>query len=146
MFCRLRAGGDRGGPGDSVNGWGTTMETIILFWYLTCSGGMCDVVPLEVPREAAAIVACESGDGHNFGTYSKHARSATADGGLFQFNDSTYEWLAGRTHADTDTYENQVDAWRRLWRDGRGWKHWRSSQACWGQWMTVNEEGVAVWQ
>jgi hypothetical protein len=121
------------------------METIILFWYLTCSGGMCDVVPLELTREAVAIVSCESGDGHNYGTYTTHARSHTSDGGLFQFNDATYEWLTGRTHADTDTYANQVDAFRRLWNDGRGWRHWRSSRACWGQWLTIDDEGRAVW-
>jgi hypothetical protein len=146
MSSRLRAGGDRGGPGCRVDGGGTPMETIILFWYLTCSGGMCDVVPLELTREAVAIVSCESGDGHNYGTYTTHARSRTSDGGLFQFNDATYEWLTGRTHADTDTYANQVDAFRRLWNDGRGWRHWRSSQACWGQWLAINDEGRAVWR
>jgi hypothetical protein len=122
------------------------MEAIILFWYLACSGGMCEVVPLVIPREAAAIVSCESGDGLNFGTYSLHARSKTQDGGLFQFNDATYEGLTGRTHADTDTYEHQVDAWRLLWNDGRGWRHWRSSQACWGQWLAINDDGRAVWR
>jgi hypothetical protein len=122
------------------------METIILFWYLACSGGMCEVVPLVIPREAAAIVSCESGDGLNFGTYSLHARSKTQDGGLFQFNDATYEGLTGRTHADTDTYEHQVDAWRVLWNDGRGWRHWRSSQACWSQWLAIDDEGRAVWR
>jgi hypothetical protein len=122
------------------------METIILFWYLTCSGGMCQVVPLELSREAVAIVSCESGDGHNYGTYTTHARSHTKDGGLFQFNDRTYEGLTGRTHADTDTYANQVNAFRELWNDGRGWRHWRSSQACWSQWLRIDDEGRAVWR
>jgi hypothetical protein len=52
----------------------------------------------------------------------------------------------GRTHADTDTYENQYAAFQRLWNGGKGWKHWRSSQACWSQWLTVNDEGKAVWR
>jgi hypothetical protein len=122
------------------------METIILFWYLTCSGGMCQVVPLELSREAVAIVSCESGDGHNYGTYTTHARSHTKDGGLFQFNDRTYEGLTGRTHADTDTYANQVNAFRELWNDGLGWRHWRSSKACWSQWLRIDDEGRAVWR
>ena len=122
------------------------MGTVILFYYLVCNGSDCAVVPFEVTREAAAIVSCESGDGHNYGTYARQARSATQDGGLFQFNDVTYEWLQGRTHADTDTSANQYDAFRRLWRGGAGWKHWRASQPCWSQWMTVNDDGVAVWK
>ena len=122
------------------------METVILFWLFLCNGSACSVEPFAVTREAAAIVACESGDGLNYGTYSMHARSATQDGGLFQFNDATYEWLTGRTHADTDTPANQYDAFRRLWRDGQGWKHWKASQPCWSQWMTINDEGVAVWR
>lgn len=65
------------------------METVILFWLFLCNGSACSVEPFAVTREAAAIVACESGDGLNYGTYSMHARSATQDGGLFQFNDAT---------------------------------------------------------
>lgn len=120
------------------------MGTVILFWYLVCHGGVCAVEPFTVTREAAAIVACESGDGLNYGTYSLHARSVTADGGLFQFNDKTYEALTGRTHADTDAVQSQYAAFVALWADGRGWRHWRSSQACWSQWLTI-EEGVATW-
>jgi hypothetical protein len=122
------------------------MNVIILFYYLLCNGSDCNVVPFAVTREAAAIVACESGDGLTFGTYSLHARSATQDGGLFQFNDATYERIAGRTHADTDTYENQVDAFLRLWNQGKGWKHWRSSKACWSQWMRIDDNSRAVWR
>lgn len=121
------------------------MSTIILFWYLSCNGGHCETVPFAITREAAAIVACESGDGATYGTYSLHARSATDDGGIFQFNDATYHWLTGRTHADTDTYQAQYDAFTRLWADGAGWKHWRSSQRCWGKWLRIDSEGVAVW-
>jgi hypothetical protein len=121
------------------------METVVLFWYLLCHGGVCHVEPFKVTREAAAIVSCESGDGLNYGTYSMHARSATSDGGLFQFNDATYKALVGRTHADTDDPATQYAAFLRLWNDGAGWKHWRSSKACWSQWMTINDEGKAEW-
>ncbi len=122
------------------------MGAIILFYYLLCNGSDCKVVPFAVTREAAAIVACESGDGLNYGTYSRHARSATNDGGLFQFNDATYEWLEGRTHADTDAPATQYAAFLRLWDDGKGWKHWKASKACWSQWMRIDEEGRAVWR
>ena len=121
------------------------METVILFWYLTCYGNECHQQPFTLTREAAAIVSCESGDGHTFGTYSLYARSATRDGGLFQFNDATYKLLRGRTHAETDTPTDQYGAFRELWNGGRGWRHWRSSQACWSQWLAINDEGVAVW-
>lgn len=122
------------------------MGTIILFWYLLCSGGQCEVTPFTITREAAAIVSCESGDGANYGTYTMHARSSTADGGLWQFNDATYEWLTGRTHADTDTPAAQYAAFLRLWNEGKGWKHWRSSQACWSQWLVIDDNNVAVWR
>lgn len=119
---------------------------IVLFWYLMCHGGVCEPVPFTVSREAAAIISCESGDGYNFGTYSTKSRSDTQDGGLFQFNDSTYLWLTGTDHAEHDTYEGQYSAFRRLWNDGAGWRHWKSSQPCWGQWMRITPEGVAVWR
>ena len=122
------------------------MNVIILFYYLLCNGSDCKVVPFAVTREAAAIVACESGDGLNYGTYSRHARSATNDGGLFQFNDATYEWLEGRTHADTDAPATQYAAFLRLWDDGAGWKHWRASRPCWSQWMRIDDNGRAVWR
>jgi hypothetical protein len=122
------------------------MGTVILYWYLLCNGSVCSVEPFTVTREAAAIVACESGDGHNYGTYSIHARSATNDGGLFQFNDKTYMWLEGRTHADTDEPATQYAVFRRLWNDGKGWKHWKASQPCWSQWMRIDDEGRAVWR
>ena len=123
----------------------TKMEAIILFYYLLCSGSDCRVVPFAVSREALAIISCESGDGHNYGTYTTQSRSKTHDGGLFQFNDKTYLWLMGTDHAQRDSYENQYTAFRRLWSDGTGWKHWKSSQACWSQWMVVVDD-KAVWQ
>jgi hypothetical protein len=121
------------------------METIVLFWYLTCYGIDCHQQPFTITREAAAIVSCESGDGHNYGTYSLYARSHTSDGGLFQFNDATYKELRGRTHAELDTPATQYGAFRELWNDGRGWRHWKSSQSCWSQWLVI-EDGKAVWR
>lgn len=122
------------------------MEAVILYWYLLCNTGVCQVEPFAVTREAAAIVACESGDGHNYGTYSIHARSATNDGGLFQFNDKTYMWLEGRTNAETDEPATQYAVFRRLWNDGKGWKHWKASQPCWSQWMRIDDDGRALWR
>jgi len=52
---------------------------------------------------------------------------------------------SGADHAQRDSYENQYTAFRRLWSDGTGWRHWKSSQACWSQWMVVID-GRAVWQ
>lgn len=120
--------------------------SVVLFWYLVCNGGVCDTQPFTVSREAAAVIACESGDGANYGTFEPLARSETNDGGLFQFNDSTYLWLMDRDHAEHDTYENQYRAFRRLWNGGRGWRHWVSSKPCWEQWLQVDNEGKAVWQ
>lgn len=120
--------------------------SVILFWYLLCSGGTCHVVPFEISREAAAIVSCESGDGYHYGTYSLHSRSETNDGGLFQFNDSTYRWLMNRENAELDTYANQYQAFVTLWADGSGWRHWRSSQACWSQWLEIDSDNRAVWR
>jgi hypothetical protein len=120
------------------------MNSIILFWYLLCSTGTCETVPFEVSREAGAIISCESGDGHHYGTYSLYARSETEDGGLFQFNDQTYLWMTGRDHAQRDAPEVQYAAFRELWRDGRGWRHWKASQACWSQWMSI-QDNTAVW-
>jgi hypothetical protein len=122
------------------------MSTIVLFWYLVCNGSACHTEPFEVTPEALAIISCESGDGHNYGTYTRWARSETNDGGLFQFNDSTYNWLTGKTNAELDSPANQYAAFVRLWDNGKGWSHWKSSQACWAQWLEVNNEGVAQWR
>lgn len=122
------------------------MSTIVLFWYLQCFGNECHMQPFTVTREAAAIVACESGDGMTYGTYSLSARSATNDGGLWQFNDGTYVVLTGRDHAEIDTPANQYAAFRQLWNQGKGWQHWKASQKCWSQWLEIDSKGVAVWQ
>jgi len=122
------------------------MSTIILFWYLVCNGGTCHTEPFEVTPEALAIISCESGDGYNYGTYSRWARSETNDGGLFQFNDKTYNWLTGKTNAELDSPANQYATFVRLWDDGKGWQHWKSSQPCWQQWLRINDNNRAVWK
>lgn len=120
------------------------MTSVILFWYLVCNGGTCTPTAFTITHEAAAIVACESGDGEHFGTYSLRARSKTKDGGLFQFNDKTYKWLTGKTHADVDSPDQQYAAFKQLWNDGRGWKHWTASQKCWSKWIVITDN-VAEW-
>ena len=119
---------------------------IELLLYLACTLGTCHVEALMVTPEAVAVATCESGDTVNFGSHEVHARSATNDGGIWQFNDKTYVWLTGRDHAELDTYRNQYAAFLALWNGGRGWRHWRASQPCWSQWLMINDEGRAVWQ
>jgi hypothetical protein len=115
-------------------------------WILICNTGVCSAEPLMITREAMAIASCESGDGHNYGTFTVSARSHTADGGIWQFNDKTYLFIAGRTHADVDDPAVQYKMFKRLWNEGRGWKHWKASQKCWSQWLTIDEDGKAVWK
>lgn len=122
------------------------MTAIIeLFIALVCVGGQCHTERLYISREAMAIASCESGDGWNYGTYSFIARSATNDGGMWQFNDATYEWLTGRTNAERDHVATQHDTFVRLWNDGYGWRHWTSSKQCWSRWLVIDEKGRAVW-
>lgn len=120
---------------------------VTLFLYLACSGHgeSCKTIPFVVTREAAAIAACESGDGRTFGTHDRYARSKTSDGGLFQFNDRSYKLWTGRTHAENDSPEFQYDLFIRIWDNGKGWRHWKASQHCWSQWMEI-QDGVAVWK
>lgn len=117
---------------------------IELLLYLACSLGSCHVESLMVTPEAVAIAACESGDTVTYGSYELHARSATNDGGIWQFNDATYVWLNGYANAELDTPQNQYDTFVYLWDDGAGWRHWRSSKACWDKWLRINDEDKAV--
>ena len=80
------------------------MSTFILFWYLVCHEGVCERTSFEVSREAAAIIACESGNQVDLGSYDVYAKnSRSSASGLFQFIDSTYKDQAGRTNARTRT-------------------------------------------
>jgi hypothetical protein len=121
---------------------------VTLYMYLACTfdGDRCYTTPFIITREAVAIVSCESGDGHTYGTFDPYARSKTNDGGFFQFNDKTYKSLTGRTNAERDTPEEQYKMFLQLWDDGKGWKHWRASKPCWSQWMQINSDNVAVWK
>lgn len=115
--------------------------------YLACSLGHCVPTPLTVTPEALAIAACESGDTVTLGSLSFNARNRrTGDGGAWQFNDKTYLWMNGYTNAEVDSPKNQYDSFVWLWRDGAGWRHWRSSKACWDKWLMINENDKAVWR
>jgi hypothetical protein len=101
---------------------------------------------MSITFEAQAIASCESGNGLTFGTIDWSARSITQDGGAFQFNDATWATMkVGASYAQADMADpvTQYKAFTQLWDDGRGWRHWRSSQACWSQWLDV-VDNVAV--
>jgi len=117
---------------------------IELMLYLACNLGSCHVAPLMVTPEAVAIATCESGDTVTFGSYDVHARSATNDGGIWQFNDATYVWLNGYDHAELDTVQNQYDTFVYLWDNGAGWRHWAASKPCWTKWLRIDSTGKAV--
>ena len=119
---------------------------VTLYLALICASDGCKQQTLTVSREAMAIATCESGDTINYGTYSFTARSKTKDGGAWQFNDKTYNWLNGYTNAELDTPRNQYDTFVYLWADGKGWRHWKASQPCWSQWMTIDNTSKAVWR
>jgi hypothetical protein len=113
--------------------------------YLACSLGHCVPTPLTVTPEALAIAACESGDTVTLGSFSFNARNRTThDGGAWQFNDKTYLWMNGYTNAEVDSPKNQYDSFVWLWRDGAGWRHWRSSKTCWDKWLYINDDDKAV--
>ena len=117
---------------------------ITLLVYLACSLGTCTTTPLVITPEAMAIATCESGNTVTLGSYELHARSATHDGGIWQFNDKTYTWLNGYDHAELDSPGNQYDTFVYLWNNGRGWRHWSSSKACWQQWLYIDADDKAV--
>ena len=119
---------------------------IELMLYLACTLGSCHVEALMVTPEAVAVAACESGDTVTLGSYEVHARSATDDGGIWQFNDKTYVWLNGYDHAELDTPQNQYDTFVYLWDDGAGWRHWAASKPCWTQWLRIGSDDKAVWR
>ena len=127
-----------------------TLITVLL--YLSCHGGVCHTEELNVSREALAVATCESGNTVDYGTLGWGIRSnkqnsdGTFDYGAFQFNENTYQWLTGRTNAAVDAPVVQYEQFERLWNGGKGWKHWKSSQSCWSQWLTINDEGKAVWR
>jgi hypothetical protein len=132
------------------------MNTLIaILLYLSCHGGttgVCYTEELKLTREAVAVATCESGNTVDYGTMSWEARSnkqnsdGTFDYGAFQFNENTYLWLTDRSNAAVDHPTIQYQQFLRLWNNGKGWKHWKASQPCWSQWLTINDEGRAVWR
>ena len=87
---------------------------------------------------ATAIASCESGDTVTFGSYVWTARSYTADGGAWQFNDSTWDWIVGTGRGDTASPLVQTNAFVRLFNGGDGIAHWASSQGCWSKWLDAS--------
>lgn len=120
---------------------------IELYLWFVCTLSECHAEHISVTREALAIASCESGDGWNYGTFDFTARNTrTHDGGAWQFNDKTAVWLTGRDHAETWEPATQYETFTRLWDNGRGWRHWKSSRKCWDQWLVIDETGAAVWK
>jgi len=120
--------------------------TLLLGYYLrVCDYGYCKL--LEVEPEAIAISSCESGDGLHFGTIDWDAVSKTDDTGAFQFNDATWQLLTDTDGRAKDApHSLQVLKFYELWNHGLGWKHWKSSQPCWSQWIRIDKNGRAVWK
>lgn len=115
---------------------------LLEFQFRVCDFGYCKTVPVETA--VIAISSCESGDGHHFGTIDWDAVSETNDTGAFQFNDRTWRWLTGRDDRAVDApHSVQLEAFRKLWNNGYGHKHWSASQKCWSQWLEI-KDGRAV--
>ena len=89
---------------------------------------------------ALAVAACESGDTITYGSYDSDARSATSDGGAFQFNDATWYWMTNQEDftADQAPLYYQILMFDRLWAHGQGSDHWSASRACWTQWLSAD--------
>jgi hypothetical protein len=90
----------------------------------------------DIAYTATAVATCESGNTVSFGTHSWHARSDTADGGAFQFNDATWELLGKSGTADQASPTNQIHTFIAFWDRGNGSRHWSASAHCWAKWIT----------
>lgn len=141
------------------------MISILITFILYCTPTECKKVQLA--PEALAIMTCESGDTQRLGSYNWNAVNVnvdgTRDGGAFQFNDywvwnSNDGWLLRQAFgADwasvTEQYSSadkapaylQYQAFRTLWDNGYGWRHWESSRSCWSKWMVV-QNNQATWR
>ena len=101
----------------------------------------------DLPLEAQVIAMCESGNTITLGTHDWSARSITSDGGAFQFNDATWQWLMSDTiytRADYAPPTIQYEAFQKLWQNGAGWQHWKSSKHCWDEWFYITDDGIAI--
>lgn len=128
--------------------------TISLIWL--CLQGQC----IEVIPEAAAVIACESGDTKTIGTGKWDAINdnvdGTSDGGAFQFNDfwvwstddfwvirpvaaqmgmTPKEFLSKWPSGFVAPPEVQYQMFLYLWDSGRGAWHWNASRSCWSELM-----------
>lgn len=85
---------------------------------------------------AVAIASCESGDTVTFGSFMWTARNdRTHDGGAFQFNDVTWDWIVGTGQGNTASPLVQTKAFIVLFDYGNGISHWSSSKPCWSKWL-----------
>lgn len=88
---------------------------------------------------ATAVATCESGNAVTFGTHSWTARSATNDGGAYQFNDATWKMLDAPTRqANYATPAVQTQYFLQLWNNGKGSSHWSASKKCWQKWISTD--------
>ena len=80
----------------------------------------------------SVVAECESGGNLT----AKNPRSTAS--GLYQFLDSTWEWVTGLP-APASAYPKAVQdsAFRKLWADGSGASHWFPSRHCWGPLLSV---------
>ena len=88
---------------------------------------------------ASRIAACESGERRQDGRavpgtldWSAQNPNSTASG-AFQFLDSTWHYVTGRTDRAMDAPpEVQIAAFETLWANGAGASNWDASRSCWG--------------
>lgn len=100
-----------------------------------------------ISPEASYIAMCESGDTVTLYSHSWTARSATFDGGAFQFNDKTWAWVmpnASVQYANQATPREQYTAFLKLWNGGYGYRHWSASQSCWGKYFTLIDNRMVL--
>ena len=106
---------------------------------------MCDPIVMFAATAFQAYAQYQQGQAAAKAEMVTARNNATGDGGMWQFNDATYVWLTGHDHAERDHVATQHAMFVRLWDNGKGWRHWRSSQRCWSQWLDI-VDGVAVWK
>lgn len=89
-----------------------------------------EVTATEAPQPSLTGIAgrisyCESG-----GRNSDNPVSSAS--GYFQFIDSTWSWVTNLPPpAKAYSYEQQKEAFLKLWDEGRGASHWQPSRYCW---------------
>jgi hypothetical protein len=135
---------------------------IELFLAYICTTSGCYDDTIVMSPEATAIAMCESGDTQTLGSLDWNAtnvnRDNTIDRGAFQFNgywiwNPHDRWImrpfANSIGMSSDALFHawptagdapprvQVALFEYLWDNGRGWRHWAASRACWGKYISV---------